>query len=96
LAQANKPICCDQQGCGKGLAEATSLARRLCWWRAGERIAPALSVAGDTPVHTGTFGGFVICDTPVACPNLFKTALTTREFQNCYSEHLVSGHLVSH
>jgi hypothetical protein len=38
----------------------------------------------------------VICDTPGVRRSFFREALTTREFQNCYSEHLVSRDLVTH
>jgi hypothetical protein len=47
-------------------------------------------------MRMGDSGAGVICDTPIAHGSLSKTGLTTSEFQNCYSEHLVSRDLVSH
>jgi hypothetical protein len=62
----------------------------------GEKIAPALSVPGAIPMGMGAVIGLVICDTPGVRRSFFREALTTREFQNCYSEHLVSRDLVTH
>jgi hypothetical protein len=64
LGQANKPIAGDWRRFDKRIAKAASSRWRLCWWRPGENVAPALSVAGDIPVRMGAFDAVVIYDTP--------------------------------
>jgi hypothetical protein len=64
LGEADKPVARDQQRFDKRIAKAASSRWRLCWWRRGENVAPALSVAGDIPVRMGAFDTVVIYDTP--------------------------------
>jgi hypothetical protein len=66
LGQANKPIAGDWRRFDKRIAKAASSRWRLCWWRPGENVAAALSVAGDIPVCMGVRDEVVTCDTPSA------------------------------
>jgi hypothetical protein len=86
----------DQQGSDQGVAKAASFMLAALLVVAREKIAAELSVAGGIPMRMGDSDTGVMCDTPNAYRSSSETGLTTREFQNCYSEHLVSRDLVSH
>src|ERR1700739_2579181 len=93
LGEAHQALACDQPCRQQVKVKAASCRWRLCWRSARATAGPAMSVVGDIPIPTSTHGA--ICDLRHA-GRVYETGLTTREFQNCYSEHLVSRDLVSH